>query len=171
MYTPNKDGKDIGDDFRKFMDEQPTAGGLPPVKALGEGAGSIQTGSEAGGEGNSQTPGDRSGSQLPGAGLNPDAGRTPPSPEAHNGPLMSPPTQTSPNPVAGGPAQPVTPLPAPSPDDLTHAHQFDMLGGGSQMGAAGGLLGGGLGAPNQLGSTEGADAILPLLIKLLSNGQ
>lgn len=95
---------------------------------------------------------------------------TPPSPEAHQGPLATPPQPMAPSPLGmSGNSQPVTPLPAPTPQEMVAPpQQFDQLGGGSMLGSAGGLLGGGLGTAG--GQTSGADEnnILPLLLQLLA---
>lgn len=178
MFNPNQDGKkgplDIGDDFKKFLANQPSAGGLPPVDLNKGGAGlsGVSDTGPSGGEGNSQGPGERAGQQQPVTPQNPDAPVpgspqyqpgtiTPPSPEAHQGP-MTPPMGSTPNPVAGGPG---TPLAPPTPTELVSP-----LGGG-MLGKAGGLLGGGLSTTDTMGSTEGNDSLLPLLLQLLSQKQ
>lgn len=117
-------------------------------------------------ESNAQSPRERQGpSAGPAIGGNPDA----PSPAAS---MPTPPRPDSPTPVAGGQPQPVTPLPAPSPMDMVRPNdpqQFDMLGKGSMLGGAGGLLGGGLGSPGQFDGVDSQSNILPMLLQLLAS--
>lgn len=174
---------DIGDDYKRFLENQPPGQdpNNPNAPKLGEGRpeDSVGTpgapGSEvvSGDEGNAQGPRDR-GTGSPQEPVNPDLPKPgqSPSPESGTGPTMTPPQPTSPSPVATGPGHPSQPLPSPRPEDMTRpAQQFGALGSGSMLGSAGGLLGGGLGTAGALGSTEGGDNSLLNLLMLLQQGQ
>lgn len=189
---------DMATDFLSFLAQRPGqapggGGGEPPPPESGGGP---TSGVDSRG---SQTPADRAAGQEPTRGANPDFPTlsptgspqpktlTPPSPEASfpnfggeapKGAQAGASEPMSPSPVSMEPPKPFSPLKSPSPNDLVTPHldmggggtQFSTLGKGSLLGSSsGGLTGGGLSSPGQLG--EGGDnSLLLLLSKLLGGG-
>jgi hypothetical protein len=183
MYNRG-DNFDVGEDFKRFMQNQP-----PPVdpnqpqapvdvKLPGDGNSDPTVGDQGPG-GNKQTPVERQAPSLgPGGGVNPDMpSLTRPSPEARIGrapmtaPKPTPPQAQAPSPVASRPPTPFAPLSAPDPSNMVQAQQFEPLGHGSLLGSGGGLLNGGLDVAGGVNSNSENDNILPLLLQMLTQGR